>query len=227
MKLKASIAIPYRDSDGSRAAGHQKALSYISELGYSIRIHDSDPGQPFNRAQARNNAVRDSDDDVIIICDADSVPEAEPLKAAVEGAFRYGVCHFPFDVVRDLDSNGTEQSGFPTPLASLSYLQEYGPSQGGCWVIRPDCWWKAGGQDERLTGWGQEDRAFLVCTMTLLGRSVSLPGRLYTMHHRRSGRIHPEDLTIFNQYNSLYGDVVMLRRYLHERGSYEESRTVL
>lgn len=210
--MRVALVIPFRDSaDGSRASALGVALPLLERL-YPwdyVQLADANPSVPFNRAASRNLAAQNALGvaEVLVVCDADSVPTVAGLKAAIDGAYADGLCHFPFDTVRDYDING-------------DIRQEYGPSEGGCWVIRPESWIAAGGQEERLSGWGQEDRIFLITAHTLLGKSVIHPGVLETIWHSRDSLyFDPKDQALFEQFNRFYGDPIGLRALLDERDS--------
>jgi glycosyltransferase involved in cell wall biosynthesis len=222
--MKVNLAIPYRASDGTRREAYERVIKELITLFpfSSFAVFDSHHSD-FNRSASRNLAInQNSDADVVVLCDADSIPEKEPLRDAIYGAQTDGLVHYPFDTVNQLTMTSTRRVG-TVPLSALRVMQRYGPSEGGCWVLRPETWWKAGGMDERISGWGQEDRAFQLTNHLLVGKPVIHPGNLYCLWHDRGGIIfNPKDADILNSYMSMKDDFYSMRAYLNARGHYEQ-----
>lgn len=221
--MKVSLGIPFRsNNDPSRIYAYGKTLEFLLDSYQWHQIATFDTSHPrFNRAAARNKAVRRfQDSDVIVLCDADSIPESAPLERAIKEAAVDGLIHYPFDTVHDITKNSTRLVG-QRPLHCLKTIQTYGPSEGGCFVFNPNTWWQAGGMDERLTGWGFEDRVFLITNHTLVGKPKIHTGNLYCLWHDRgkSVTIDPGDSQLFNEYSELEGKPEELREYLYRRGS--------
>lgn len=221
--MKVVLAVPWgtRSDDGTRRAAFMKTSEQLSKLFPWFRTEVYDSGHSsFNRAATRNLAVRDNRDaDVIVLCDADSIPEQQPLAEAISGATSSGRIHFPFTTVRRLTRAATSRIG-RRDLSVLRYYREY-PSEGGCWVFSPEVWWNAGGMDERLNGWGNEDRVFLITNHTLVGKPIRHEGLLYVLWHTRHETFEEPDSELHSVYDSLYGDVERMKKYLDKRGSYE------
>lgn len=209
--MRAGLGIPYYDSDGSRASAFVETLSALELMyGWSDQfISDGGGTLPFNRAKARNEIVRELQDcDVIVLCDADSIPQGHVLKQAVGAAYFRGGMHFPFDVVQALDKgNQTAYS--------------YGPSAGGCWVFQPQTWWNCGGMDERLGGWGTDDRAFLECVNAFTYKEHH-PGILQTLWHSRAGCKPVKEQQQILQDEYLGKSKAQISANIRERGLYGE-----
>lgn len=223
--MKVSLAIPYRGTTSSRVAAYQRMLSQVVNLfpWDNVESYDSDPPEPFNRAAARNLAVRENaNSDVVVICDADSIPEQRPLRNAIFSAKTVGQLNFPFDQVIYLTREGTRYIN-SRKIESLPVLRRAGSSQGGCFVCSPRVWWDFGGMDERLSGWGYEDRQMLICSNTLGGKPIIHEGKLYCLWHRKTPADVPkrDDSLVFMEYESLNGDSQRLREYIDKRGRYD------
>lgn len=208
--MKVSLGVPFRSSNPSRISAHDKAWNFRLNLypWHRAAIFAGDPEGSFNRAAVRNEiADRFSDADVLVICDSDSLPEAMPLWQAIEAAKIDGKVHFPFDIVRVLDPEDHE-------------AYTYGPSAGGCYVLRPDVWRRLGGMDERLGSWGTDDRSFLVAIDTFIGRPVHHSGALTCFWHERDEETvsDPSALKILTEeYLPLYGKPQELSAYIQGR----------
>lgn len=170
--------------------------------------------KPFNRAASRNLAVVHAlrlHYDVIVLCDADSIPEQEPLERAIDAAYTTGGLHVPFDVVRVLSRkslhNGRDWDSRPV-------LYSYGPSCGGIYIIRPSEWVQAGGMDERITGWGYEDQIFLVAVNTFLGGYTNYPGQLFNINHGRGPELESvqSNRGLVDDYHAAQYDQTAVRR---------------
>lgn len=126
-----------------------------------------------NRGLARNNIVAHAlrlKADVVVICDADCIPEPGGLGAAMYAAYTHGGLHFAFDKFRGLTEQGTTQYRRGLPLLQAGDIDYECPgSLGGVMAIRPADWVAAGWSPE-LEGWGFEDVIFAVQARTLLGR---------------------------------------------------------
>lgn len=176
---------------------------------------------PYNRAAGRNLIVEKAlsvGADVVVIADADGVPQPEILSRAIHEANRDGKLHIPFDVVEirtlPLLMKKPRLLGFGTP-----HLR-YGPSCGGIYVINPKSWVAAGGQDERIVGWGFEDECFIVSVRTFLGDYTCHPGILYGYAHtrqRESETVVLKNIALRDQYNALLFNKEALREL--QRGS--------
>lgn len=139
--------------------------------------------EPFSRAASRNSGVDQAAKGIVVVCDADTVPEPDPLIRAVEAAQGDGKLHLPYTRYRALSRAGTEAAITGRPLTECATEIEGSTSQGGVLVIDADAWQSAGGMDERFTGWGFEDTAFYAAAHTLLGEVVRHEGAIHHLWH--------------------------------------------
>ena len=81
-----------------------KVLPELGEMYPWDEIERADSNHtPYNRAASRNVLAQDALDggfDVMVVGDADSIPDPQPLKDAIQGAYEDGLVHIPFDTVR-------------------------------------------------------------------------------------------------------------------------------
>ena len=124
-------------------------------------------------SRARNNAVVESKTDVVILADADTLPDsAMQVDEAKHLALEQRRQVFLFDHRQLLDADG-------------NVLQTWRNHHGGLFAIRREDYWKAGGFDERFGSWGSEDTAFWLACETILGTSLRAHGNATAWNHSR------------------------------------------
>lgn len=158
-----------------------------------IRTFDSDD-ELFNLSACRNIAIASvaDENEVVIINDADTVPELAPLLSAIADAATSNLVHLPYDRYHWLGREGTAQFLAGTEPADCAYELVIG-ARSGVYVTTPTTWWSHGGQDERFRGWGFEDAAWYVAHETLLGEAPRRhPGAVYALHHETQLREGPQ-----------------------------------
>jgi hypothetical protein len=165
--------MPWRPAP-DRIAAHDRVVDFWHHHGFTIVAGDSRPDAPFNLAQARNNAVRRADADVVIVSDADTVPDIGSVLAAIE---KPGVT-WPFTAYRHIPAEYADKAD----LMSARVDQEYNGSVGGIFVTSRDTYWNLGGMDEGFTRWGYEDSAFYLVAKTL-STVNRLPGIVFSFNH--------------------------------------------
>jgi hypothetical protein len=180
--------IPWRGGHPDRERHHETVRGRLQEmLPDAWHIDVDDGAQPFSRAGSRNRGVRLAQDvgaAVVVLCDADTVPEREPLLAAIESAHD-GLLHLPYVHFRGLSQNGTRLFLGGTPGQACETELAHDWATGGVWVITPEAWWRAGGMDERFIAYGFEDAAFRISADALLGPTVKHPGTIWHLWHEK------------------------------------------
>lgn len=219
--MRAMLAIPFRGNGGERERILGKTLELLRNLYNWQHVELFDTNHPvFNRAASRNRGVFAAEQygcDVVVVCDADSIPEKEPLWAAIHSA-NDGLIHFPFTSVVEYPVDRLAELD-PSLSAARVIGKGWYPSQGGCWVATPKTWWEAGGMDERIIHWGPEDRAFLAAYRTLLGDSVRHEGMLVCVSHGdRGSQFNPADVNIMQQYEQAFGNKDRMLEVIASRG---------
>lgn len=209
MRLRVALGIPFRSAEPTRISAFQKTMRELQGLyPWSTVVAGTDGRDhgDFNRGRARNMLVETLHGaDVIVLCDADSIPQISGLSSAVTSAHLAGGMHFPFKTVLDLGPTGQP-------------LRTYGPSAGGCYVFKPETWALLRGQDER-GGYSLDDRAMLVAVNTLLGGPVYHDGVLTCLWHKRGPETRPSAYTqgLIKEYLALEGDRDQLVQLLDRR----------
>jgi hypothetical protein len=209
------IAIPFRE-DPNPEINRQDLLTtvtdYLAEVlpEAAVTIVDSDPSKPFNRAGARNACVRYAESvgwEVVVILDADTLPPADLVLKAVEAA-RSGGLHQPFRycVTLNPDLGLTPLTLTPQHLNTRTAHRIW-ISPGSCYIIRPDIYWRIGGQDEGFIHWGGEDSAFMD-TARALGVTLtrhSVDGAMKIAPPNTGVQLHHGDATDRRQHPTYTG----------------------
>ena len=189
-----TVLVPWRPQPSRIEAFEALTAWYARHLPDAvIRTVDSDD-ELFNLSACRNIAIASVDDEneVVIINDADTVPELEPLLAAIEAAATSNLVHLPYDRYHWLGREGTAQFLAGAEPADCAYELVIG-ARSGVYVTTPKTWWSHGGQDERFRGWGFEDAAWYVAHETLLGEAPRRhAGAVYALHHETQLREGPQ-----------------------------------
>jgi hypothetical protein len=167
------VCIPWR-SQPERLPAFKRVKAWYEDRGYNVITADSRKHETFNVAASRNLAVSKATSDVVVVADADTIPDETALSLAVQNPV--GVV-YPFDRYRYL----TEAS-VALPESQWVVDREYRQSVGGMVVATRTTYWALGGQDERFARWGYEDNAFHLAASTL--STVSrIPGVVHAFGH--------------------------------------------
>lgn len=224
--MTVAVVIPWRPGTAERNAHKETVRAHLRALLPDALHIDADSGhQPFSRAGSRNEGVRQAEQagaDVVVLCDADTLVEPEPLHAAIAAASD-GVLHLPYTYYRGLSCEGTALHLSGKPAAECPTDLEHEWATGGVLVIQPASWWKAGGMEERCIGWGHEDVIMRVCADALLGPTVRHEGTItHLWHPPESGLGSPQHIAngeLCARYNAVANDPVSVRQLIAERAS--------
>lgn len=181
-----AVVIPWRGGQPDREHHHRIVRDHLRALlPDAVHIDVDSLADPFSRAGSRNEGVRIAQDiaaDVVVLCDADTLVEPEPLHAAIAAATD-GRLHLPYTRYRALTQAGTTLHLDGVPADDCPAELESDWSTGGILVIEPASWWAAGGMDELFTAWGFEDSSFRICADALLGPTVKHDGTITHLWH--------------------------------------------
>lgn len=180
-----TVLIPWRPQP-SRVAAFDAVVGWYRDhfADVDIRTIDSDD-ELFNLSQCRNLGIDSISDpgQVVVINDADTIPQLEPLLEAIAAAATSGLVHLPYTTYNWLGAPGTAQFFDGRPVAECDHVLVRGACSG-VYVTTPSTWWNHGGQDETFRGWGFEDAAWYVAHETLLGSAPRRhEGYVYALHH--------------------------------------------
>ena len=177
--------IPWRPAP-SRIDAFERVVAWYERTlpEFEIRTLDTDDDL-FALARIRNLAVTilDDPDDVVVINDADTFPEPEPLRSAVGAAARGGRVQLPYTAYHWLGPEGSAQFVEGRAPQDCTYELVH-RACSGVYVTTRSTWEAHGGQDERFRGWGFEDSAWFAAHTTLLGaHPMRHDGDVYALHH--------------------------------------------
>lgn len=207
----ARIVLPWRPAPSRIDAFARVRAWYeqnLPDLPLSTIDTDDDP---FVLAACRNRAMADAaPDEVVVIGDADTIPEVAPLRAAIEAARTSGLVHLPYTEYRWLGRTGSEDYARGVALPDCTVEQFVQGACSGVYVATPRTWARHGGQDETFRGWGFEDAAWYLAHETLCGAPPARhEGRVYALHHVgevRAGARYDANAAHMEQYRAAAGD---------------------
>lgn len=181
-----SVVIPWRPMASRQYAFDIVRKWYEDNLPEATIITADDGREPFCLAGTRNVGVKQAEEagaDVVILNDADTIPQLAPLLFAIEWALRGDRVVLPYTQYRSLQERGSVQFLRGKPIEQCDCFVVDGACSG-VYVFKPQTWWSHYGQDERFRGWGFEDAAWFVAHKTLLGREPKrVEGKVYAFSH--------------------------------------------
>jgi len=189
-----TVLVPWRPQPSRLEAFDALRGWYAQNLPDAVIVPVDSDDELFNLSRCRNLGIRSIADEgqVVVINDADTVPELAPLLEAIEQAASSGLVHLPYDRYHWLGREGTAQLLSGTEPADCDFELVIG-ARSGVYVTTPRTWWAHGGQDERFRGWGFEDAAWYVAHQTLLGEAPRRhSGAVYALHHETQLREGPQ-----------------------------------
>lgn len=204
-----AVFIPWRNSNNRpRTRAMDYVRNHLREItGLDVHLADG-KGKNFSLSAARNNAVvqaKSMGADVAIICDADILLEREAIINALFHVKGFNSIVVPYKVVRYLTKKGSEivlqKKWNPNHVSSIA---EFDWSVGGAIVTGVDEWERVGGQDERFTGWGCEDVAFMIAAEKMGNRPIKIDGIANHLWHpsaKKSGDAYEYNSNLLKRYN--------------------------
>jgi len=192
--MKLGLVIPWRETP-SRIKPFEIVVDWYKTNLTDIEIFYADRPGNWNIAASRNDGVKKAQEahcDVIIVNDADTLPEIEPLLKAIEECQKDGMIHNPFSVCKTFTEKES-QLFYENTSISLYNLKGtvHQTSVGGVYVCTPEAWWNMGGQDEKFIQWGYEDSAFDIAHQIIHKTAIKKhPGYIYSLGHKE--QIHDE-----------------------------------
>ena len=216
---KVTVAVPFRAGALDREIHAEYVSARLREMVPDATHLVVDVEGEFSRARVRNEAVRLAGSGVVVLCDADTLPEEHALTAAIEGAAQDGRLHLPYTRYRALSPEGTlavYARGVHPGDAPVE--DESRRPIGGVWVISTDAWWRAGGMDETFKGWGFEDDSFFTAANVLLGQTVRHEGTITHLHHKPAANLQSPEYR---------RNRARFQQYVRARRSPEQMRTLV
>jgi N-terminal domain of galactosyltransferase len=184
----ATVCIPWRPSP-SRMKPYDRVRRFWAETfpDWPVITEDSDT-EIFSLSRARNNAVRKAATEIVVVADADTIPEADNVVRAV--ADPTGVT-WPFTTWRLIPAEHVD-----TPLDEFPRIPTLidPHATGGVMVTTADEYWRLGGHPEEFHGWGYEDQAFQYVAQAL-SECRRIPGAAYSIDHQADSPAWTRDVT--------------------------------
>jgi glycosyltransferase involved in cell wall biosynthesis len=221
--MSVTVVVPFRGGQVDREVAFAHTCAHLRRILPGARLIVADTERkPFNRSGARNAGVREAGSGIVVVCDADSLPEREPVEAAIEAAAD-GLLHLPYTIFTGLTREQTLrvllQGHAPAGIGKPELVTTN--SVGGALVIDHDAYWEAGGQDEGFHGWGGEDVAFRFACDSLLGPTERHDGVLYGLWHpsemNRTSQQYRRNIARENRYRGLRLNPRAMRKLIAER----------
>lgn len=215
-----TVVLPWRPQPSRLPAFDDVRAWYAANLPDAEVVTVDSDDDVFVLARCRNLGVAGvADGDVVVIGDADTIPELAPLREAIAAAPASGVVHLPYDEYRWLGREGTAAFRDGTPLADCDFELVRGACSG-VYVTTPETWRSHGGQDERFRGWGFEDAAWYIAHETLLGEPPRRhAGRVFALHHTaevREGPDYDSNAARMQRYRDVSGDPEAMARFVFD-----------
>ncbi|MGV8895672.1 MAG: hypothetical protein ACOH10_15085 [Rhodoglobus sp.] len=211
-----TVIIPWREQPTRISALNAVRDWYLNEIDdVDFVLVDSHDGV-FNLSQARNLGVASITDPhrVVVINDADTIPQRDSLLHAVDAAANSGLVHLPYTEYHWLGAPGSAQFAAGAELDDCEFELVRGACSG-VYVTTPQTWVSHGAQDERFRGWGFEDAAWYLAHSTLLGEPPRRSdGRVFALHHAaqpREGDQYDANAALMERYKEAAGDVAAMR----------------
>ncbi|QKJ18559.1 hypothetical protein [Microbacterium hominis] len=204
------IVLPWRPAP-SRLDAFDRVVAWYRTQFPEVPLLTVDSGdEPFVLAACRNRTMAAAaPDEVVVIGDADTIPEADALRAAIRAARTSDRVQLPYTEYRWLGRAGSAQFAEGVPLARCDHELVIGACSG-VYVATPRTWAAHGGQDERFRGWGFEDAAWNLAHETLLGGPPERhEGRVYALYHvgeTRAGEQYEANAARMERYRAAAGD---------------------
>ena len=185
MKMKTVLVIPWK-STPSRERPLQAVLEWYKTNLPDIEIVFANASEDIWLPSAsRNIGVKRAQEacaDVVIINDADTIPEIESLLEAIENCQKDKLIHLPYRYCKYYTMGESEKYYDGTDINLLK--RSLHDSNGGVWVFTPETWWSVGGMDEKFQQWGKEDTALEIAhTVIKNTKFIRHDGFIYCFGH--------------------------------------------
>lgn len=183
--MSVSILVPFVDGGCDwrrRAWAYVRALYEERHPDWELVVGGCDGD--WSKGAAVADAYRQASGDVLVLADADSFLEPDPLARAVADVERSRWV-VPHRNVHRLNAVGSEAvCAGGRPRSSQCARRPYaGPAGGGVVVLTRAAYETVGGVDERFLGWGGEDVSLGWALRTLVGPGRRMGSTLWALWH--------------------------------------------
>jgi len=201
--IKIMLVIPWREQPSRIGLFKEVKNWYKTNLPGIEIIYSNKPGEFWNAAASRNDGVKRAQEagcDVVIINDADTIPEIEPLLEAINFCQVGNMIHNPYSHCKVFSKEETFRFYDGMKLQDIHCRNVFTTSNGGVYVCTPEAWWSVGGMDEKFVQWGYEDSALEVAHIIIKGtKLVKHLGHIYSLKHQE--QFHDKGYTENEQKN--------------------------
>lgn len=182
--MRVVIVVPWRGGDRTRQEMWGVVRPYLDDFGWPIYLGDR-PG-PWARGAAINAGARQAGDwDVMVVADADTVPESKPVRTAVLLAHERAGAIRPHDTLWMLNEVETIKFVAGGPENVRRSPKSLINAGGGLLVVERSAWERVGGYDETFVGWGHED-THLNTRLLIQTHWDRIPGTAWHLWHPRA-----------------------------------------
>jgi predicted glycosyltransferase involved in capsule biosynthesis len=190
-----TVTVPWRTTP-TRAPLFEALTNWYKEhMGLDIFAYDSPQvtddlhkhQRYFNTAASRNYCVEQSPTEIVVINDADTIPNKDALIEAIEYVKRTGQTCLPYTRYNIVNYEATRKYLDGEAISPRS-CTIYAPAVGGILVTTKTMWNLHNGQDERMFGWGYQDTAWHTAYETLIGEMHRIDGDIYSLTHKLAER---------------------------------------
>lgn len=216
-----AVVIPYRAAEGREDHFLWVKKWYEATLPLVPVIVADSGHEKFNRGASRNQGVNDAWNmgyDQVVIADADTVPEASALYAALVECDD-GRLHLPYNYFKALDKKSTIKFKRGFNRKQLKTEDETSWSTGGVLVMTVDAYQRTGGQPA-LEGWGFEDTIFRTICDAILGETKRHQGTIYHLWHPKVWNLgspeYEKNAEIAARFNEAEGDPMKIGMLIQE-----------
>jgi len=234
--MNLSIIMAYKPDGGIRdkqcawTAERYRAMFPDAEVIISKDPNDEPGWDTFCKAKYINLGVEKAKNDIILITDIDVVFIKNVILKAISKL--PGHCAvLPFSVIYYLKKATTEailktSPKWQMPEVNLEQQKKrvrVGLKPNGMHLLTKEAWRRSGGYDERYTGWGSEDSAFLWSLVTMNDKEIYRVGaKAYHLWHpmeKNRHRKRDERVTdVTQRYIAAKFDRVTMAKILQEKG---------
>lgn len=209
--MKISICVPWRSSDPKRIGAWEYCRDRwrSSPFELSVASDGGEPGEPFSRAKAINEAVRKSAGDVVVIFGADGWTDVVTVHAAALRALHEDWSPVTAKVICYTEEQAAGLYGRSRTPLEFSDLARGTYQAPGIIAVRRSAWDSIGGMDERFgSGYGFEDCALRNRLAYEYGSKFIDTGTLYVLPHDHAGELDPVNKELFyREYAQLAPDM--------------------
>lgn len=206
-----TVCIPWRETS-ERTAAFKRVIAFWRHHGYDIVTADSQRNKPFNLSAARNNAVAQAHSGMVIITDADVIPDiAAVQKAITETSTDSTIFSWPYMTYRYIAADQADEPDLLTAKPSTRQLRQNHVVWAPPMICHRKTYWNAGAYDEKFNGWGGEDDAFYYAVHTLY-KVHRYEGTAFSIDHSDAKRdISDQSCARYELYQQLHGNKRLMR----------------